>query len=190
MKKRKWSVSPSCHSKETKCQKWDLLICNQMRVEYLIILDTDVVEVSTHLIIRHQMIVFDQKCNNNKKEMKTSFISLQKIDETKHSSVRERRGKVSVPAFQQSLLSQSGKGWLQKSKSVSVITKEEVRAGWNIVGIWNVWRKVKCRCERGGQRWKKYCSTDCTIGRPECSPTGNPKLLTVFLTTWLQYFLN
>ena len=81
-----------------------------MRVEYLIILDTDVVEVSTHLIIRHQMIVFDQKCNNNKKEMKTSFISLQKIDETKHSSVRERRGKVSVPAFQQSLLSQSGKG--------------------------------------------------------------------------------
>ena len=57
------------------------------------------------------------------------------------------------------------------SQSGSVMGKEEeVKARRKIVEIW---RKVKCGCEREGQRWKKYCSTDCTIGRPECSPTGN-----------------
>ena len=66
------------------------------------------------------------------------------IYETKFISVRNRRG--TVPVLQRSLLIQSGS---VIAKWKCVIVKEEVKAGWKIVGIWNVWRKVKCLL------WKK-----------------------------------
>ena len=72
---------------------------------------------------------------SNKQNKKKSFFGTPYCKRliTNKSQLRKREErKVSVPVFQQSLLSQSGKGSLQKSKSVisvksvSVITKEEV----------------------------------------------------------------
>ena len=150
-------------------------------IEFIVVVVVESVketmDVWTHLARRQNLTKYTRKQMkssqnwtrpnpNQKMENK-----LQKIYEAKLSSIR---GKVSVPDFGRSLLRQS---W-----TLSLQMRRSVMAKWNP----GVGRKepeirmkdcLKCGCEREvGQRWKKYGSTDCTIGRPECSPTGNPSL--------------